>query len=287
MEKMLISFSGGRTSAYMMYRLITDFSDKYEFKIVFANTGKEDEETLKFVDRCAKEWNVEIIWVEGIYKDDNGLPFTKKGWGVKHKIVTFETASRNGQPFEELISVLGIPSSNVPFCSFQLKRKPIEHYMKTIGWKKYKIAIGIRNDEVDRISSEYKKRRIVYPLISKDFFPTNKPQILDWFLKNLFDLQCSKNLGNCDLCWKKGTDTLIKALKEKPQIIDWWQNMTNKYSHFAPRTMKKGFEPPFNFYRTNMSPNDLLKLKLLSDKQLDLFVENEKLDGCSESCEPF
>ena len=143
MEKMLISFSGGRTSAYMMYRLITEFSDKYEFKVVFANTGKEDEETLKFVDRCAKEWNIEIVWVEGIYKDANGFPFTKKGWGVKHKIVTFETASRNGQPFEELISVLGIPSSNVPFCSFQLKRKPIEHYMKTIGWKKYKIAIAI------------------------------------------------------------------------------------------------------------------------------------------------
>jgi len=284
-EKCLISFSGGRTSAYMMYRLINEYSDKYEFKVVYANTGKEDEKTLEFIDKCSKEWNIDIVWVEGVYRDDNGKPFSKKGWSVRHKVVNFETASRNGEPFEELISLLGIPSDNAPFCSFQLKKYPIESYMKSIGWKKYKIAIGIRNDEVDRISLGATKRGVIYPLIQKEFFPTIKPTILAWFKINSFDLTCSPNLGNCDFCYKKGIETHIKAIEDKPNGLDWWQDMTNKYSHFMPREMKKGFNPPYNFYRKNMSPSDLLALKKLSDRQLKIIFEEEKLSGCSESCE--
>lgn len=48
-EKYQISFSGGRTSAYMTKMLLDNFNDKYDFIVTFANTGMEHNKTLDFI----------------------------------------------------------------------------------------------------------------------------------------------------------------------------------------------------------------------------------------------
>jgi len=91
-EPTVISFSGGRTSAYLLWRVLQSNGGMPEEAIaVFANTGKEEEATLEFVRDCEKNWGVEIHWLE--YQDDD----------PKFRRVNFETASRNGEPFEMLI----------------------------------------------------------------------------------------------------------------------------------------------------------------------------------------
>lgn len=50
-KNLLISFSGGRTSAFMSL-FIKEYYKDYNKLFVFANTGKEKEETLTFVDEC-------------------------------------------------------------------------------------------------------------------------------------------------------------------------------------------------------------------------------------------
>jgi len=90
-----ISFSGGRTSAYMLWRVLQ--SNKglpSDAKVLFCNTGKEEEATLQFVDRCSKEWDVPITWLE--YRDP-----------ALFEQVTFETAHRQGEPFEAVIRQRG------------------------------------------------------------------------------------------------------------------------------------------------------------------------------------
>lgn len=47
-QKILVSFSGGETSAFMINWLLKNMPE-YEYKFVFANTGEENEETLVFV----------------------------------------------------------------------------------------------------------------------------------------------------------------------------------------------------------------------------------------------
>ena len=64
-EPTVISFSGGRTSAYMLWRVLQSNNGLPDEAIVcFANTGKEEEATLKFVNDCSVNWNVPIHWLE-------------------------------------------------------------------------------------------------------------------------------------------------------------------------------------------------------------------------------
>lgn len=282
-DKLLVSFSGGRTSAYMTKWIYENWSDKYDLVCVFANTGKEQEGTLEFVQMCSTEWGIPIIWIEATHFDSDGKTHSPKGWKVKHKVVSYLTASRSGEPFEEMIKALGIPTTNAPFCSDQLKRKPIESYLKSIGWKHYYKAIGIRTDEIDRVSEKHKELRILYPLVTN--FPTTKKQIINWWAENEFDLNLSTDLGNCDNCWKKDLKRLCRNARNYPKSYDWWQLMTDKYGNYNPRNTN--LNPPFNFYRGNLSPKDIFIVAELPEDQITAKAAREKLDGCSESCEAF
>jgi hypothetical protein len=51
--------------------------------------------------------------------------------------------------------------------------------------------------------------------------------VLEFWRKSNFDLQLpsidGKTIaGNCDLCFLKGTKTIVRLLKEKPELADWW-----------------------------------------------------------------
>jgi 3'-phosphoadenosine 5'-phosphosulfate sulfotransferase (PAPS reductase)/FAD synthetase len=94
----IISFSGGRTSGYMLRHILDTHGGTLpdNIKVVFANTGKERQETLDFVHECGQRWNVAIVWVE-------------YDWDEPHRtrIVGHNSASRKGAPYEALIDRKG------------------------------------------------------------------------------------------------------------------------------------------------------------------------------------
>src|SRR5690554_5752669 len=63
-KKLLVTFSGGETSAFMGQWLNQKMKDEYEMLFVFANTGVESNETLDFVHKCEKEFGLDIKWIE-------------------------------------------------------------------------------------------------------------------------------------------------------------------------------------------------------------------------------
>lgn len=69
----LISFSGGRTSAYMLKQILDAHGGTLpdDVHACFANTGKEREETLRFVHECATRWEVRVRWIE--FRSDRNL----------------------------------------------------------------------------------------------------------------------------------------------------------------------------------------------------------------------
>ena len=72
----VISFSGGRTSAFMLRHIVDAYGGRLpdSVSVIFANTGLERPETLEFVDVCGREWGVDIVWVlwRALHKTHNG-----------------------------------------------------------------------------------------------------------------------------------------------------------------------------------------------------------------------
>jgi len=279
-KKLLVSFSGGLTSAYMTKWCLENLSNQYDMTVVFANTGKEREETLSFVNECDKRWNFNTVWVEADVKEG-------KGNGTSFKVVTYETASRKGEPFEDVIKKYGIPNVSFLHCTRELKTVPIHKYIKSLGWKKYYTAIGIRADEIDRMHPQYKKLRFIYPFIS--MIPTIRTDVNRYWLNQPFTLELKSFEGNCNLCYKKSDRKLLTILKHGVDSSFWWDSMEEKYG-----------EDKYYFFRKNRSIKDLVKLSqqpfieacdeskdIVRYTQAELFDDLDISNGCEESCEPF
>lgn len=265
--KLLVSFSGGETSAFLAKWLIDNKQDIYEMVFVFANTGDEEEETLIFIERCSKEWNIKIIWVEAVVHHNERI-------GSKHKVVNFKTASRNREPFKQVIKKYGIPNQNFLHCNREMKLNPIKSYIKSLGWKKYETAIGIRIDEFDRMNQHKDKLGLIYPLIADK--PTTKQEISYWWSHQKFRLKLKSYYTNCRTCWKKSDKVLAEIYKLNPDYFDFNKEMEKKYG-----------KEKYVFFRNGRSTEELIKdLKNINTKPQDKHKDiNFQTDLFSESCD--
>ena len=120
----VINFSGGRTSAYMTKKLIDEGLQNYI--VTFQNTGKEVQGTLDFINECDKRWNLNIVWLE--YRKP-----------ASFEIVSYELASRNGRPYDELLEQRpsAIPNMQFRYCTMELKIQTLKRYLKSIDVKEY------------------------------------------------------------------------------------------------------------------------------------------------------
>jgi 3'-phosphoadenosine 5'-phosphosulfate sulfotransferase (PAPS reductase)/FAD synthetase len=220
-ENTSISFSGGRTSGYMLYKILEANNGLPDNAVVcFANTGKEEESTLEFVRDCSLNWNVPITWLEFVDSDE------------KFKIVDFETASRKGEPFEALIlKKKYLPNPVTRFCTIEMKIRPMAKYLHSIGFAEKpshgeKMAwVGIRADEPRRAAKISDKERI--PLF---FDGVTKEMVGEFWKQQDFDLNLPNMNGvtmhgNCDLCFLKGGNQVQSLINEKPERAIWWAEM--------------------------------------------------------------
>lgn len=253
----------------MMAFLIKKFWGQiYEIVFVFANTGKENDKTLIFVDRCDREWDLGVVWVEAVV---NG-----EGVACTHKVVDFATAARKGEPFKAVIIKYGIPNMNYLHCTRELKANPIRSYIQSLGWAEYVTAQGMRADEPKRIKP---KPGVIYPLA--DTWPTTKAEVLDWWRNQEFDLGLKEHQGNCDGCHKKSITKLVRIAQETPQVFDWWGEMEREHGlagHNVDGT-------PRTFYRGHRSAGDIMAMSELMT--LSPLPDEEEDAGCTESCEAF
>lgn len=254
-----IGVSGGRTSAYLLYQVLERNGGLPEnARAIFTNTGKEREETLEFVAEIERQWNVSIIWLE--------FERNEKATGYKndpknlYRIVTFETASRKGEPFELAMKARkSIPGTGQRFCTSMLKIYPSDRYLKYgLGWKdrsQIRKLLGIRADEEKRAAVAFLSECPVrLPLLSARV--TGK-EIAEFWEEQPFNLQLENTFGNCDLCFMKSINKARRIVKEEPGRADWWIEMEERYGRGKYR------------FRRDMTMEELLTTTMDSDEEFN------------------
>lgn len=217
----IISFSGGRTSAFMMWQIIQAHGGRLpdDLIVTFANTGKERPETLDFVARCASEWGVHVVWLE--WRDDD----------VGFEIISHNSASRNGEPFNALIlKKQMLPNSVMRFCTIELKIRVMKKYAQSLGWKHWRNIVGLRFDELHRVASAA-ARNGARNGARKEPFMTKCPMarakhvkahVSAFWRSQSFDLGLRDWEGNCDVCFLKGEGKRRRIAQDRPDLMGWW-----------------------------------------------------------------
>ena len=215
----VISFSGGRTSGFMLRKILDAYDGRLpsDIAVVYANTGIERPETLDFVDTCAAAWSVTVHWVE-------------YDWDAPHRtrVVDYSTASRNGQPYAALIDRKGfVPNVTTKFCSSFLKRDRIDSFTRyRIGLKRWHSVIGLRADEQRRVlrmrARNCGSRTGAHAVLPLADAGVREADVLDWWKREPFDLGIPSYAGNCTLCMVKARSKLVRLIREDPTLADWW-----------------------------------------------------------------
>lgn len=270
-----ISFSGGRTSAYMLWRVLQSNCGLPDEAIVcFANTGKEEEATLRFVQDCSDHWSVPITWLEYQRADEPKDRF---------KVVDFATASRNGEPFEAVIRAKNyLPNPVTRFCTVEMKIRTMHRYLRSLGWadgdNEWDQFVGIRADEERRVakirarpSPETVRETMCLPLADAGVTVQDVGAFWDAQPFNLgLDTFKGRTLaGNCDLCFLKPAAQIQSLIAEKPERAEFWIRM---------EALALASKPSGAVFRSDRPSYDAM-LKF-SKEQRDMFDRDEVAIAC-------
>lgn len=261
----VISISGGRSSAMMLKIMQDNGQIEDDDLVVFANTGKESEATLKFIQECSIRWGIDVVWLEFRH----AMP--------KYKVVDFATASRSGNPvpFDELLQHRKyLPNPTQRICTAELKIKTIRRYVRKELKHKGLIDtyIGLRYDERPRVA---KKKAQNASGKEAEFFhmPLYEMRITvkernDFWAAQPFDLQISSHSDNCDFCFMKGKWHLINKIRENPGSVDWWIQKEDQAAFSGKRKRHGQFRKEYS-YR---------ELKEIAEKQIPIpFIEDQPI----------
>jgi 3'-phosphoadenosine 5'-phosphosulfate sulfotransferase (PAPS reductase)/FAD synthetase len=192
----------------------------------FNNTGKEREETLVFVNSLSKRWGVPITWIEfdATY-----------GMGLSWKIVDFETASREGEPFDKVLTYYArlrdeekaepaiLPNPVNRMCTDRMKIKASAWWMKGKGYDEWDAIMGIRADEQKRaarmMADDKNRWTNVLPMYTSGVVQAD---VQAYWASQDIDLGIHSDMGNCDLCFLKHERKILRAIRKEPWRAVWW-----------------------------------------------------------------
>lgn len=281
----VISFSGGRTSGYMLWRILQAHGGTLpdDVLVCFANTGREMPATLRFVHDCQTHWNVPIRWLEYRRSD---------GGKVSAVEVGYNSASRNGEPFEMAIGGKQmLPNPVTRYCTVELKirtirRWNVQQFGKQITWTQ---VVGLRADEprrVERIMDPVRQkkagkesRNVAVPLAAAGI---TKADVMAFWQAQPFDLGLVGAWeGNCDGCFLKRSAAIARMSRDYPERMAWWAKME------AERAILKTHNPAVALFRMDRPRYAEISRIEFAQARLDLGPEDDGADvfaACDTGC---
>lgn len=236
----LISFSGGRTSGYMLKHILDAHGGALppDVHVVFANTGLEREETLRFVHECQVRWGVPIHWFEWRSR------LKRTPVEDRFEEVGYNSAARGGEPFKALVaSKKSTPNAVRRWCTEHLKMQVCADFMEARGYASWNNVIGLRADELRRVV-----KKDIQNAEGENAWTTLMPMVKAravksdvrrfWFgqdtvdltipardLPQGFDLGLEEWEGNCTLCFMNGERLLKWKIRKRPEDVAVWSEM--------------------------------------------------------------
>lgn len=251
-----IAFSGGRTSAYMLWHILQACGGLIPRRVVviFLNTGLEMAQTLDFIRECGERWAVEIVWLEFAPSRDmtkKEIALVEKWFGKEYAVrfaawwrrsknsygfnrVSHSNCARGGEPFLALILLRKyLPNQNGRFCTIELKVRTAKRYLMSLGWLEWINCVGLRADEPRRIKQEgvkFKDRWTVWQPLNHA--GVTKQTIADFWGQQSFDLRLPNVngncwLGNCHGCFLKSEANIAALHRDFPDLSKWWECAEN------------------------------------------------------------
>ena len=273
--KHIVSFSGGRTSAYLVHLMEQKRKDNgWEVEYVFMDTGAEHPKTYEFVRACVKYFNIKLTVLKTVINQEMGI-------GPNFKVCSFDSIGWDLSVFKDMTKKYGnpyIPGGN--FCTDKLKTVTYKKYVKSKGLRDgdFKTWLGIRYDEPRRLKE---KKNIKY---LAEISTMEKMDIVGWWKEQPFDLEIDEHLGNCVFCIHKKPLKIALAQRDEPELAKEWNEMI----HNSRKRSKESI--PINIvYQNHQSMESIEgKFKEHTDNEIRTMLQSGKrysVGSCSESCE--
>ena len=204
----VVSFSGGRTSAFLSAKLLDVFEGEVDF--VFMDTGAEHPKTYEFIQRCDQHFGLNLVCLRGRFNQPLGEPHT-------YEVFSSADIRADNGPFAEMMRKYGTPTVNGAWCTSRMKEETHDKYCNDVyGKGAYATWIGIRADEPRRLNRLGRDPRLRFLAEVSD---AGKSDILEWWAGQPFDLEIPEHLGNCVFCVKKSIAKLARATNDEPELM--------------------------------------------------------------------
>ena len=276
--KQVVSFSGGRTSAYLVYLMEQKrINEGWDVSYIFMDTGAEHPKTYEFIKNIIKHFEIDLICLRPVINLEFGV-------GITYKEISIDDICCDLKPWEEMIEKYGTPFyPSGAACTGYMKTTPYKKYCDdNFGKNKYITWLGIRVDEPKRLSE---KKNFDYMANISDF---DKHDVLDWWDEQEFNLDLPEHLGNCVFCIKKGVNKVALAAKDEPEMAVEFMKMTERE---GIRTTEKRMTSPDKMFRGSLSLRSVIEAykDMGRDELFNTLRYSKRFDSgsCSESCEVF
>lgn len=276
--KKVVSFSGGRTSAYLCKVMIDEFGrDNVDF--IYMDTGAEHPKTYEFIKKVDKYLGLDLVCLRGQFNQE-------RGQGHTYKIINVDDLKCDLESFDGYAKKYGTPTVAGASCTSRMKEETHDKYCNdTYGKGGYETWIGIRADEPRRLGGVGKRVDLRYMAEVTD---AEKQDVLDWWKGQPFDLEIDEHLGNCVFCVKKGPNKLALAARDEPELYGQFLGLIDNAN---PREDLVKKPPKEIMYRKNQSLIQIVSLyeNHTRDEIAQTIRGMKSMDtgSCSESCEVF
>ncbi len=230
----IVSFSGGRTSAYLVYLMEQKrINDGWDVEYIFMDTSAEHPKTYEFVKNVRDFFDINLVCLKYIANQE-------KGKGGTYDIVSIESCKHDLSVWDGMVDKYGMPFLHGAFCSDRMKNTTFNKYIKDNIDGEYVTWLGIRHDEPKRIfgqSIDSKLTKRGFDSYDKSKLYADTLAISDVeLLQAIIDIVSP--IDNKDPFCKIIFDRLISVRKnkiifmagisdfDKDDILNWWSGQS-------------------------------------------------------------